>query len=270
MIRTLSILDVPQAMELSQLAGWNQTDRDWQRVLLLEPEGCFCFEMNGRVVATATAIRYERTLGWIGMVLTHPDFRRLGYARQLMEHTVEWLRSAGMGAVKLDATTSGAPLYSTLGFTVECEVERWMRTPIGPVVAPYVPRYASFQLDQKAFGVPRKELMNMLREESWAGSPEMGFAVSRPGAKAAYFGPCIAANEVHARKFLDWFCSQHPEQDLFWDLLPENRAAVALAEQAGFSVARKLVRMSLQLRTDLDVPKTDPFAYYALAGFEYG
>ena len=34
MIRTLTILDVPQAMELSQLAGWNQTDRDWQRVLL--------------------------------------------------------------------------------------------------------------------------------------------------------------------------------------------------------------------------------------------
>ena len=39
MIRTLSILDVPQALELSLAAGWNQTMRDWQRVLLLEPEG---------------------------------------------------------------------------------------------------------------------------------------------------------------------------------------------------------------------------------------
>ena len=270
MIRTLSILDVPQAMELSQLAGWNQTDRDWQRVLLLEPDGCFCFEMNGRVVATVTAMRYERTLGWIGMVLTHPNFRRLGIARQLMEHALAWLRDAGIGAVKLDATDSGARLYSTLGFMAECTVERWRRDPIGPVIAPYLPRYPAFQLDSKAFGVSRRELMNMLREEAWAGSPEMGFAVSRQGTIAAYFGPCIAATEGHARKFLDWFCSQHPEQDLFWDLIPENRAAMELARQAGFQVTRTLLRMSLQLRTDLAMPKTNPYAYYALAGFEYG
>ncbi len=271
MIRTLSILDVPQAAELSNLAGWNQTTRDWQRLLLLEPQGCFCFVIDGRVVATTTTVRYEGRLAWIGMVLTHPDFRRLGLARQLMLYTLQWLRSRGVSIAKLDATDQGRPLYESLGFTGECKVERWVRAPeVAPSPLPILPRYPAFQLDRKAFGIGRSDLFNLLREESWTGSPDIGFAFSRPGAQGAYFGPCVATSDDNARRLLDWCCALHPDKFLYWDFFSENLAAREMAESRNFQPARQLVRMSLSLQEGESALVSDQKAYYAIAGFEYG
>ena len=52
--RNLEINDLPAALELSTLAGWNQTADDWRLLLELAPSGCFGIEVDGRVVATAT------------------------------------------------------------------------------------------------------------------------------------------------------------------------------------------------------------------------
>lgn len=271
MIRTLSILDVPQAAELSNLAGWNQTTRDWQRILLLEPHGCFCFVKDGRVVATTTAVRYEGRLAWIGMVLTHPDFRRLGLARQLMLYTLQWLRSRGVAFVKLDATDQGRPLYESLGFAGECKVERWVRAPeVVPTAVPLLPKYPAFQMDRKTFGLARTDLFNLLREESWTGSPDIGFAFSRPGALGTYFGPCVATSDDNAQRMLDWCCALNPDKPLYWDLFSENQAAREMAEARNFRPARQLVRMSLSLQEGESPPATNLHSYYAIAGFEYG
>ena len=272
MIRTLSILDVPQALELSLAAGWNQTMRDWQRVLLLEPEGCFCFEMDGRVVATTTAVCYEGRMAWIGMVLTHPDFRRMGLARRLMEHALQSLRARGIAGAKLDATDQGRSLYAALGFTDECIVERWRLplTPPAPAAVPILPRFPAFHLDGRAFGVSRGDLFGLLREENWVSSPDLGFAFTRTGAVANYFGPCLANSAYSARRFVEWCLATNPDLPIFWDLFPENTAAVELAKEFGFQPVRRLVRMTISLQAGGRLPPTDPFAYYALSGFEYG
>jgi hypothetical protein len=38
-IRLLFESDIPAAMRLKEAAGWNQTEDDWRRLLLLEPNG---------------------------------------------------------------------------------------------------------------------------------------------------------------------------------------------------------------------------------------
>ena len=43
-IRRLGSADLAGAVELSRLAGWNQTEADWGRLLALEPDACFCIE----------------------------------------------------------------------------------------------------------------------------------------------------------------------------------------------------------------------------------
>src|SRR5207244_12045682 len=105
----------------------NQIEEDWQRVLDLEPEGCFGIERGGRLAATTTAICYGRRLAWIGMVLTDPEYRGQGLATQLMRHTLEFLDGRGLDWIKLDATAMGRPIYRKLGFVDECEIERWKR-----------------------------------------------------------------------------------------------------------------------------------------------
>src|ERR1700734_2678429 len=122
-IRLLAPSDVPPAFELSQAVGWGQTPSDWSLAIEMNPAGCFAVECDEVVVATTTSIRYGAELAWIGMVLTHPEFRGRGYARTLMQRALDHL--SDVGTVKLDATEFGEPLYRQLGFVEECFIERW-------------------------------------------------------------------------------------------------------------------------------------------------
>ena len=102
---------------------------DWERMITLEPLGCFGIEQEHRIVATTTLLTYDRDLAWVGMVLTHADYQRRGYARQLVTAALELAGARGIRSVKLDATDQGRPLYASLGFEDEQPIERWMRHP---------------------------------------------------------------------------------------------------------------------------------------------
>ena len=281
-VRLLRPADIPAAMRLKEAAGWNQTERDWANVLELEPEGCFGIECDGALVATTTAVCYGRALAWIGMVLTAPEYRGRGFARALMEHALEFLEARQVEWVKLDATDMGQPLYRKLGFEDECAIERLHRTaPTAPLrsrlgngredVAPNRATSVSewFRLDREAFGADRGRVLESIAVESTS-IPGCGYALGRPGSKAAYFGPCVARTAEAARALLEWFLAKHPGEDVYWDLLPGNVEAPRLAREFGFEPRRRLVRMARR-----GAPAGASFAHndayvYAIAGFEYG
>src|SRR4051794_11480159 len=130
-IRPLTERDIPGAMRLKEAAGWNQTEDDWLRLLKLEPSGCFCLESAGVIAATTTVIHYRSDpdrprLGWLGMVLTAPEFRGRGFASLLVAHAREYSTRQRAGWLKLDGTSMGEKLYVKLGFSKETEVERWL------------------------------------------------------------------------------------------------------------------------------------------------
>ncbi|MGO9269934.1 MAG: GNAT family N-acetyltransferase [Terriglobia bacterium] len=124
-LRKMTKADVPAAMRLKDIAGWNQTSRDWERFLDASPEGCFVAEQGGRVCGTVTTIAYEGRFAWIGMVLVDPEYRSRGFGTQLLETAIAYLDAAGIPTLKLDATPQGKPLYEKLGFVPEYEIERW-------------------------------------------------------------------------------------------------------------------------------------------------
>jgi hypothetical protein len=55
--RRMTLADVPAAMRLKDLAGWNHTAADSERFLSASPEGCFAAEHQGRLIGTSTTIR---------------------------------------------------------------------------------------------------------------------------------------------------------------------------------------------------------------------
>src|SRR6266545_2784623 len=201
-MRTLVEDDIPGAMRLKEAAHWNQTGEDWRNVLRLSPAGCFGIDCEGRLAATATNVCYGDRLAWIGMVLTHPDFRGRGLARRLMERSLEWLEARPVEWIKLDATDMGRPLYAKLGFQDECAIERWARPPGGAVPPLHLPAaqletWAS--LDRSAFGADRAGLLRVLAAGETAEVAGGGYGMGRPGANAAYFGPCVARSADAAR-----------------------------------------------------------------------
>lgn len=269
-IQLLEAHHVAAAMRLNRAAGWNQTEADWLRLLELEPEGCFGLFRDGLLVSTATVVCYGRKLAWIGMVLTDPEFRGRGYARRLMEHALAFAQARGVEWIKLDATAMGRPLYRKLGFEDEGPVERWA------AVAPAAARSAAGEygpdpeLDTLAFGADRSRLLARLARGPAAAVAGMGFAFARPGSLAAYFGPCVARSAEAARNLLQWFLERHAGQPVFWDLLPANEAAVALAREFGFERRRELVRMVRPGPAAAGSFEHDDSMVYAIAGFEYG
>jgi GNAT superfamily N-acetyltransferase len=253
-IRILEPSDVTQALALSQAVGWNQTPADWALMIEMNPAGCFAMEFDGAVVATTSTIRYGTDLAWIGMVLTHPEFRGRGYGRALMRQALDHLED--VETVKLDATEMGRPLYQQLGFFDECAIERWIRpaAPAEPATGgDYVPQPA---LDRQAFGADRSALLHRLSQFEAASLPE-SFAMGRGNR----FGPCVSRSRDAAEQLARWYLARHSNEELLWDLFPENN----LAQSMGFALSRRLTRMT-RGRT----LKDDHSLIYAGAGFEFG
>lgn len=257
-------------MRLKDAAGWNQTEQDWRNVMAIEPEGCFGIDCGETLAATATAVRFGRELAWIGMVLTHPEYRRRGLARRLMEHAIEYLERTGVEWIKLDGTDMGRPLYEQLGFVTECAVERWMRPPAPCAGADAGSGDLPWDLDREAFGACRAELLRLLARSGPVAVKDEGYAMGRAGSKAAYFGPCVARSAETARDFVAWFVSRHATETIYWDLLPHNEAARRLAEAFGFTPVRRLARMARPGVREARPLVHNDNCVFAIAGFEYG
>ena len=267
-IRRLCPSDLDGALRLTRSAGWNQLAADWERLLFLEPEGCFVLECDGQIAASTTVLCYGNDLAWVGMVLTAPEFRRRGFAESLIVHALEFAESRKIANLKLDATDSGIELYRKYGFVNECEIERWRRNP-GPIepagVSPYSPDAV---YDRMNFGADRTRLLKELAKLGAASILEEGYAMGRPGFSAAYFGPCVAKSGAVARRLLHWFLADNAAQPVFWDLFPANKEAVRIAEEFGFSPVRRLTRMVLSHAGAHRIP-TSPDVF-AIGGFELG
>lgn len=229
-------------MELSTAAGWNQTPADWAALMVDSPDGCLAIECDGRIVATTTIVSYEKRLAWIGMVLTHADYRRRGFARTLVSRAIEIARERDVQTIKLDATDQGRVLYQALGFADEQPIERWA-CDIDP--AKTVDKYRP------------GEVPPIVESD--------GYLLHRPGLLAHYLGPCIADTPQTAGKLFRRALQDIGAPHYFWDLLPANRAAVELARKLHFVHLRRLTRMVLGPN-----PRTDESRIYAIAGFEWG
>jgi GNAT superfamily N-acetyltransferase len=223
-LRRMAPEDIAAGMRLKSLAGWNQTEDDWRRFLGEPSSGepaseCFAAVNEGRVVGTVAAIRYgEGDLGWIGMALVDPAFRRQGIGRLLLQHAVG--RLAVCRATRLDATPAGEALYETMGFIGESRLHRLTHPGLPALPDPAEPDLSHrtflrppteeawpgiLALDRSVFGADRAWLLRALA----AGDPPRalclvragrieGFCLGRPGANYHQIGPLLAARAEDA------------------------------------------------------------------------
>lgn len=83
-------------------------------------------DFPGKLAACAVGVIQQRLpspdnhsglIGYIQSVSTDPGYRRRGYARAVVEATLEWLDSCDVPKTELSATTMGDELYRELGFS---------------------------------------------------------------------------------------------------------------------------------------------------------
>jgi GNAT superfamily N-acetyltransferase len=274
-LRYLTAADLPFADSLRALAGWNQTLTDWQRFLDLSPRGCLLAECEGRPVATATTVCYGAELGWIGMLLVHPEFRRRGIARVKMDHSIEILRTAGVKSIKLDATPTGREVYLKMGFKDEYTLTRFQRHAEPPGNSSPQIRNATpedlpqiLALDLEATGAPREDLLRRLIVDGsrtvvyQSGTEITGFGNTRPGSLASYVGPIVARNPAHAQEIATALATANA----FCDLPDQNKAAMDWSKSNRFTPQRTLARMYLGDNITARAPQN----YFAIAAPDLG
>lgn len=101
------------------VAPQNNPHKDIERKLRVNPEWFLVGELNGRIIATCMA-GYEGHRGWINYLAVSPDYRRQGYAKQIMNAAEVHLRSAGCPKINLQVRSSNAAViefYKAIGFS---------------------------------------------------------------------------------------------------------------------------------------------------------
>lgn len=295
LIRALTAADIPAGQRLREQAGWNQTADDWRRLLVWDAAGCWVAQLDGpdgQVVGTTAVTSYGARIAWVGMVLVDEAHRRQGIGQALLTQALAYLAARGVQTVALDSTPAGQPLYARLGFVDAFELARW-RGPFpslagvavgvnGATVRPMQPADlpAVTAYDAGVFGTDRAHILS----ELLAGHPAscvvavrdgqvVGYALSRPGARAWHIGPVAADDPQTATALVAASLAAAPppsgadgQRGLVMDVVMPNAAAVQLAQTLGLALVRPFIRMT----RGASPPAVDAARLYTSAGPELG
>ncbi|MGC2399969.1 MAG: GNAT family N-acetyltransferase [Acidobacteriaceae bacterium] len=261
-IRGPMLLDsawVPQALLLSQEAGWNQIADDWK--IFFTHGRVLGFVAGGRLIATSATLPYGPVLGWVSMVLVTPEWRHHGLATRLVADCTATLRDSGRAAL-LDAVPAAASIYAGFGFAPLCPMERW-EGPGSEFAA--TSAVANFSSDRPAFGADRRFLLEnfLARPGSVAFASSHGFTILRKGSVASHIGPLVSSPQAGPALLGD--AIRAASGRVFVDVLDPTTLVPTLTAH-GFHKQRDFVRMACGLTA---LPGT-PTELLAAAGPEFG
>lgn len=259
--RPLRAADVTAALQLSAAAQWNQHADDWLCMLQLgQGWGLDALDDDGhlRLAASVIVLPYGHDFAWVSMVLVLPEFRRRGFAQQLLRHALAHLQAQGRHAV-LDATPAGHAVYLQEGFVDTWGFARYRREagplpPVssGPELRPL--RDADWPaidaLDAPAFGASRLPLLRSLAQRlpqaAWVaeqGGRVGGYVLGRHGREAVQIGPLLAGDAPAAQALLQAALAAVADRRVYVDWVDPQRALQTMLPSLGFVLQRPFTRM---------------------------
>jgi len=280
-IRTLRNDDIRNALSLSSSEGWNQTMKDWSRMIGNPLNTCIAAEYENRIIGTATALNHNGKVAWIGMVLVDKEFRGQGIGKLLMTTIIDMLGK--FDSIKLDATPSGLPLYRKLGFNDEYMIDRMFNLSVAGEEIPHhgkIPELIKItdlkgiaEKDEEIFGVSRYSLLEKLYEDFPEKALKLeirnslsAYILGREGLKYHYIGPCVASSEDSARILISAALSKLKSQPAILDIPQDKQDMIRWLESAGFQKQRHFTRMYIKSNSFKGITKD----YYLISGPEYG
>ena len=261
---------------------WPYTLMDIERLYRLEPRGWFCATVSGKYAGQAMGLGIE-SLGCVGIVIVHQNFRRQGIATALTRAALDYLGEKGIKTIKLDATPEGFGIYEKLKFRPEFAVCHYVRVPATLMASPQARdgveslntsgMGAVSQWDRKYFGVSRFDILQALLRDSEGfvlneGRKVCGYAMVKPMdyENGYWLGPWVAEDQASAERILQHVLQRFGRAELRVGVLESNPSAEHLLKKHGFKVDFKITRM----RFGPKLKRENPSGIYAEAGNEKG
>lgn len=280
-LRQMEPTDLGALMRLKAAEGWNQTEADWSFLLNQNPELCYVACLGNEVVGSVTAINYDDTVAWIGMMLVRRDTRGRGISKRLLSTVIEKLQSCEV--IKLDATPAGQPVYQKLGFVAEFGLLRMtgddlvslstQAEPAGLRQMQSADLLEVVSLDASVMGTGRPDLIQRLFQEN----PEFsytvrntdglaGAALVRRGTRFNHIGPVQATSVTDAKTLISTLVDQLRGESIVLDVVASQQELVDWLLAAGFVRQRSLTRMFLGKNVAIDRLDRN----FAICGPEFG
>lgn len=165
------------------------------------------WEENGKIVSMVMVQKRASSQNWIvGTVATLPGYRRRGYARKLVEGSLELMRDRGAEIAILDVIDANFPaytLYQNLGFehyTGRYEMEY---KPAGVYPAPQMPAELTLEPTSLFNWQPRYELSKRIAPESiQTYDPTEPSLFRQPAFMRLFYPILVRAQKIRSEVFL--------------------------------------------------------------------
>jgi len=260
-LRKMALSDMDSLMKLKDAEGWNQLEKDWALLINYKEGVNLVAVLDDHIVGTITAINYDNTLAWIGMMLVDSDYRGRGISKLLLLEAIDKLNKCK--SIKLDATPAGRPVYLKLGFMEEYTLYRMTNPSVSkiflnddsfitePLKPADIPEVVAF--DKEVFGADRTELIKYLYETY----PELawlikennciaGFCLGRRGKKFTQIGPVSASSAIGVKTLIQSAIDKMTGQAVVVDIFAAKSEIKEWLEAKGFIPQRPFERMYLR------------------------
>ena len=103
------------------VVAWNDPHCDIRRKLKVQPEWFMVACLDDKIIATIMA-GYDGHRGWINYLAVHPNHRRCGIGRRMVEEIEIRLQKAGCPKINLQVRRANAPViefYTKIGYKTD-------------------------------------------------------------------------------------------------------------------------------------------------------
>jgi ribosomal protein S18 acetylase RimI-like enzyme len=254
-IREMARHEVDLAISWATAEGWNPGIHDAETFYRTDPHGFFLGILDGKPVASISAVAYGDSYGFLGLYIVKPTFRGRGLGIEIWNRGMEYLQGRNIG---LDGVLAQQKLYERSGFRPCCRSLRYQGegTGLGSKVAGIeylseVPLDDLMAYDDQFFPEPRHLFI-----ESWIRQPEgtalgsysdgslTGYGVLRKCQLGYKIGPLFADDAKAADVLFRALCGSAPRgSPVFLDTPQPNPAALDLARRYDMHLVFETVRM---------------------------
>lgn len=257
-IRRMRRDEVALAVDWAENEGWNPGRFDAESFFAADPEGFLIGELDGRIIAMISAVRYGSAFAFLGFYIVHPEFRGHGFGITIWHAAC---RFAGERITGLDGVLAQEENYRKSGFVrhyhhIRCRGVARNAPPATPnkiiVPATEIAFDALAGYDAAHFGAHREAFLRAwLRQTGSTGltvrnaaGDVAGYGVLRPATQGWRIGPLFANTPETAEKLFETLVRHVPMGNEYFIDIPEiNAEALALARRQRLEPCFQTVRM---------------------------
>lgn len=276
-IRTMTRSEIDMCVDWARREGWNPGLHDAEAFYRADPEGFLVGLLDGRPIASISAVRYGDDFGFIGFYIVEPQYRGHGYGLAIWEAAMQRLSGRVIG---LDGVVEQQPNYRKSGFRFAYNNVRYQGAATasesrheGIVALNKVPLNDLLAYDRPFFAQKRDAFL-----ASWVSLPGSvalaavsdghlcGYGVIRACHSGYKVGPLFADDPQTAQRlFAALMASVEPGAQIQLDIPAINPAALELVERHSMTPVFETARMYTGAAPSIDIDRM-----YGITSFELG